>query len=163
PLPQPQNVLFAAAFDPQRYHKHLPADLDSIDQQRHQIQLVKLSLAQLLQLPRAGLHELPAHAALLDAVAIQHRFHRSVIVPRRQPGHDAFPHRSLPPPVVLRSYPTLLLRLRACAPAAGGSTPSALQTPHNLADAPNAHNWTPDPVGAVDLLAARLPLPESCR
>ncbi|MFY9529155.1 MAG: hypothetical protein WAR24_09595, partial [Candidatus Acidiferrales bacterium] len=102
-LPQPQNVLLATACDPQRYHQHLFADLDPVDQHRHQIQFAEFSLAQLLELRRTGLHEFSAHAALFDPVAIQYRFHRAVIVPRCQPGDDAFPHRSLPSPVVLQS------------------------------------------------------------
>src|ERR1700680_4150651 len=69
------------------------------------------------QLCRAGLHELAAHAGFLDPVALQHASHRTVIVPRRQPGHDAFPHCSLPSAVVLQPRITVELNFFALARA----------------------------------------------
>jgi hypothetical protein len=65
----------------------------------------------------AGLHELAAHAGLLDPVAIEHALHRPVIVLRGRPRHDPFPNRSLPSPVVLQPRVTVQLNFLAVAGA----------------------------------------------
>src|SRR5581483_10114130 len=69
------------------------------------------------QLCGAGLHELPAHAGLRDPVAVQHALHGALIVPRAQPGDDAFAHRALPPPIVLQPCVAVQLHLLAFAGA----------------------------------------------
>ena len=97
-----QYMLFPARGNAQRHHQHLLAEMNPVDQDRHQIKFIQFSLAQRFQLCRAGLHELPAHAGLLNPVAVEHALHRPPIVSRGQTGHDPFPHRSLPSPVVLQ-------------------------------------------------------------
>jgi hypothetical protein len=62
----------------------------------------KPSLAKRPQLIAAGLYELPAHAAFLDPVAFDNTLYRSPIVPRGQPRHHAFSHRSLQFPALLQ-------------------------------------------------------------
>src|SRR5580700_6070205 len=49
-----------------------------------------------------GRNELSAHAALRDPVPFQNTLYRSPIVPRGQPRHHAFPHRSLQFSVLLQ-------------------------------------------------------------
>jgi len=91
--------------------------MNPVNQDRHQIQFLQSFLVQLFQLCRAGLHELAAHAGFLDPIAIEHALHRPPIVPRGQPGHDPFPHRPLPSPVVLQPRVTVELNFFALARA----------------------------------------------
>src|SRR5258708_6192421 len=89
--------------------------MNSVNQNRHQIQTIQFFLAQLLQLRRAGLHEFAAHAGFFDPVAFHHALHCTPIVPRSQSRNDAFPHRALPPSVVLQPRVTLQFHFLASA------------------------------------------------
>src|SRR5438094_1391560 len=93
----------------------LLAKMNPIDQEGHQIEFVEFFLAQFLQLRRAGLHELPAHAGFFDSVPVHHAVHRATIVPRSQSRDDAFAHRSLPPSVVLQPCVAVQLHFLAFA------------------------------------------------
>ena len=50
-LPQPQNLLFPAGFNAQRHYQHLLAEMNPIDQDRHQIQIAKFFLRTVLATP----------------------------------------------------------------------------------------------------------------
>src|SRR5271166_3833212 len=101
-LPQPQYMLFPAGFNAQRHHQHLLAEMNPVDQNRHQIQIAEFFLAQFLQLRCTGLHEFAAHAGFLNPVAIDYTLHRPSIISRGQSRDDPFTHRALPPSVVLQ-------------------------------------------------------------
>ena len=108
-------MLFSTFRDPQSYHQHLAAKVNTIDHQRYQIQILPASLAQHPQLIATGLDELPTHTALFDPVAFHNTLHRSPVVPRGQPGHHAFPHRSLQFPVLPQLTVALQFHFLACA------------------------------------------------
>ena len=95
-------MFFSALCNPQSHHQHLAAKVNAIDHQHHQIQIFQAPFAQHPQLVATGRHELPAHAALRDPVPFHNTLHRSPIVPRGQPGYQAFPHRSLQFSVLLQ-------------------------------------------------------------
>src|SRR5437879_17271 len=73
-------------------------------------------------------HEFPAHAGFLDAVAVQNALYRTTIVPVTQPGDEAFPHRALPPPVVLHTRIALQFHLLAIPRAHPGPANTHLLT-----------------------------------
>ena len=87
-----------------------------------------------------GVHEFPAHAGFLDAVAVQNALYRTTIVPVTQPGDEAFPHRALPPPVVLHTRIALQFHLLAIPRAHPGPANT-----HLLTDRKNSHNRAVDP------------------
>ncbi len=103
PCQSPNTCFFPLLSMPSATTQHLFAEMNPVNQDRHQIEFLQSFLVQFFQLCRAGLHELAAHAGFLDPIAIEHALHRPPIVPRAQPGHDPFPHRPLPSPVVLHS------------------------------------------------------------
>src|SRR5579883_1550664 len=106
-LPHSQHVFLAAAGDAQRHHQHLLAEMNPVDQNRHQIEIAKFLLTQFLQLRRTGGYELPAHAGFFNPVAVHHALDGPAIVPRSQSRNDAFAHRALPPSVVLQPRVTV--------------------------------------------------------
>src|SRR5439155_9272131 len=113
-LPQAQTVFVSVARHAQRHDDALSTSVYPIQEHDSDIHCRKFTLKQLLQFAAAGRNELPADAALPNAITLTQRLDRVLIVAHAQSERNLIHHRLIQTWTLLKPFILCKLHFSAC-------------------------------------------------